>query len=148
MTYLALGFMVVVYVGALAWLQRSHVRALSRVTASLEAAQTPEIPAHDHAEIRQLQEEFGVLRMAVAEGIEHVERVERRIQATVRRARKELAEEGVEHPGLEAEASELQLIDGGGSDRAWVPPVPENVGGAESSIPGVTQEQIRRVRGV
>jgi len=99
-------------------------------------------------EIREIREDFAILRLAVAEGIEHVERVEKRIQQTVRRAKKELDEGGIEHPGLEAEVANLQLWNGGGGEPERVPPVHEDVGGPESTVPGVTQEQLRRVRGV
>ena len=64
---------------------------------------------------------------AVAEGIERTDRAERRIKATVRRARAEFAEFDVEHAGLEAEAGELRLIDAGGSDGRRVPTVREEV---------------------
>ena len=64
---------------------------------------------------------------AVAEGIERTDRAERRIKATVRRARAEFAEYDVEHAGLEAEAGELRLLDAGGSDGRRVPTVREEV---------------------
>ncbi|MEE8139189.1 MAG: hypothetical protein V3T81_10035, partial [Thermoanaerobaculia bacterium] len=82
---------------------------------------------------------------AVAEGIERVDRAERRIHATIKRARKELAESGFESPGLESEAAELQLVDGKGSDPVEVSTVPEAV--ESSSIKGVPAETLRRVRG-
>ena len=94
----------------------------------------------------------GNIIVAVDDGIREVKRREDRINATVRRARKELAEVGYEHPGIEAEAAELQLIDGGGGGEVGVPPVYEDVAEASqgpepSSVPGVTAEQLRRARG-
>lgn len=81
------------------------------------------------------------LTLAVAEGIQHVERAENRIRATVRRAREELLENGLEpSPGLDAEARELRLVDGGGSPPSPVHPVRAEVGEDEDEIvalPGV-----------
>jgi hypothetical protein len=65
----------------------------------------------------------GDINQAVAEGIKHVDRVENRIRATVRRAREQLADHGYEHPGLEAEAQELRRSDGAGGREEGVPPV-------------------------
>lgn len=67
------------------------------------------------------------LTMAVAEGIENVQRAERRVRATVARARKELREHGMESAGLEAEWSELRERDGDGGEGEGVPPVQEHV---------------------
>ena len=88
--------------------------------------------------------------IAVAEGIERVERTERRIASTVARARKELRESGYDHPGVEAEAHELRNVDGGGGEGGGVPPVPEAVeadADHPSSIRGVPASTLRRVRG-
>ena len=90
------------------------------------------------------------LLISVADGIERVDRSERRIHATVKRARKELADSGFESPGLEAEAAELRLVDGAGREGGGVPAVPPSVDGAEegpSSIKGVSAVTLRKVRG-
>ena len=90
------------------------------------------------------------LTFGVAEGIERVARAERRIHATVKRARKELAERGFESPGLESEATELQLVDGGRSEDSGVQQLPEGVeqpADEPSSIRGVSAAHLRRVRG-
>jgi len=89
--------------------------------------------------------------VAVAEGIERVERTERRIASTVARARKELRESGYDHPGVEAEAHELRNVDGGGGGDVGVPPVQEAVeadADHPSSIRGVPASTLRRVRGI
>ena len=88
--------------------------------------------------------------IAVSEGIERTDRAERRIKATVARARGQLAKLGYDDPGLEAEAVDLHLIDGerGGDER--VPPVPQKVAqpeSATSSVRGVPAETMRRARG-
>ena len=87
------------------------------------------------------------LVIAVSEGIERTDRAERRIKATVQRARKQLATLGYDDPGLEAEAVELRLIDGGGSDKSELPPVPTQVEESASSVRGVSAETMRRARG-
>ena len=86
-------------------------------------------------------------RLAVSEGIERVDRSERRIKATVARARKELAARGFDDPGLEAEAHELRVVDGDGGADGGVPAVSEEVAevdGAPSSIRGVSAAQLRQ----
>jgi len=86
---------------------------------------------------------------AVAEGIERTARAERRIKSTVRRARKELAELGVEDPALEEENRQLHLDDVDRSEPEPVQAVPESVAdddGGPSSIPGVSAGVLRRFR--
>jgi len=84
-------------------------------------------------------------RAAVSHGIEHSERIERRIKGTVARAISEL-EDGVT-PALRAEAEELGLFDGDGSPESYLPSMHEDVGeGSPSSVPGVTREQLQKVR--
>ncbi len=117
---------------------------------------------YDDAELRELVAELagmmeGVLEgqtkltLAVAEGIDRVSRSERRVNATVARARKELAEVGLESPGLEAEAAELRLLDGGASDGSELPPVQHHVEETQSpprGIPGTfSQEVLQALRG-
>lgn len=98
----------------------------------------------------QLVERLKNLTFAVAEGIERVARSERRIDATIKRARKELADHGLESQGLEAEAAELQLVDGKRSEEHGVYTVSTDVAPSEdtpSSIKGVPAATLRRVRG-
>ena len=88
--------------------------------------------------------------IALSEGIERTDRAERRIKATVARARKELGKLGYEDPGLEAEAHELRVVDGKGSEDGGLQPVPEEVDGPgeePSSIRGVPAATLQRVRG-
>ncbi len=87
---------------------------------------------------------FELLTEAVASGIAHVERSEARVRATVARARQELGQFGIEHPGLEAEGEELRFGDGGGSEEEGLPPVHEDVAEGGSSIPGVSAEVLAR----
>ena len=71
----------------------------------------------------EMSAELKELRKAVALGIEHVERTEARIRATVGRAKKELERHGVKHPGLDAEAEILFEGNGDGSEEEGVLPL-------------------------
>ncbi len=98
--------------------------------------------------VEHLTSELAAVKFAVAEGITHVERVENRIRGTVKRARKELQERGLTSPGLDAEASGLSLVDDEGGEGTPVPVMPPGVVEPQSSVPGVSPEQLRRVRGI
>lgn len=115
-----------------------------------QAVDTPRTPFDDLpilSRLMALEADRDLLRAAVAEGIQHVERVEGRIRGTVKRAQKELKELGIEHPGLDAEARELSIVDGDGGEEEELPVMPSDVGPSTSSIPGVSADQLRRVRG-
>lgn len=120
----------------------------------IDAFEAPESPADpfDDTEIRSTLAEhasqLGEFTLAIAHGIQHVDTASRRINATVARARKELSEHGLESPALEAEFEQLRLLDGEGSEEIELPPVPQEMGGAQaSSIRGVSREQLLRARG-
>lgn len=90
------------------------------------------------------------LTFAIDEGIARVSRSERRVDATIKRARAQLKTLGYEDPGLEAEAAELRLVDGGRGADGEVPAVSPAVGdGGEeaSSIKGVSAAALARARG-
>jgi len=136
---------------------------LDRLEATLEAVEIRGTPGSSQDEIVALRAsqdattalvdglatQIKQITLATAEGIERVDRAERRIQATVKRARRHLAESGYVDDGLETEAGDLRLLDGGGSESEPVPSVPTEVAASApeaSSIPGVTREQLLRVR--
>jgi len=143
---------------------------LSGIFERIQALETKTIPAANREEIEVLGEalagcEQTIMRLsgqgdtqatqikdlvhAVAEGIERTARAERRIKSTVRRARKELADLGVEDPAIEEENRQLQLDDVDRSEPEPVQTVPESVAdddGGPSSIPGVSAGVLRRVR--
>lgn len=98
-------------------------------------------------EFETLTEKMKDLIFAVAEGIERSDRAERRIHATISRARKELKSRGYEDPGLESEAFELSPVDGGGGGARELPPVPDRMEDSSeaSSVAGVSLEDLRRV---
>jgi len=108
-----------------AQLGKTHGLALEAVAQAQDAFST----------CQPLEARINHLTLAVAEGIQHVDRAERRIAGTVARARKLLAESGVESPGLEAEAYELRLVDGDGSKEPRVQQVPPNVEALPESDP-------------
>ena len=105
------------------------------------------VRAHIADEVGRLEGEMETLRFAVAEGIAHVERTENRIKSTVQRARSQLKEHGLEHDGLEVESAEISRWDGGGGEAPRLPLMPENMGPPQSSIPGVSADQLQRIRG-
>ena len=141
----------------------------------LETTPVPDLPAQVEARLSQLSRRDGELQtdidtngrdlieltehvdahddwrkeivIAVSEGIERTDRAERRIKATVQRARKQLETLGYDDPGLEAEAVELRLLDGDGSEKSELPPVSTPVEESASSVRGVSAETMRRARG-
>jgi hypothetical protein len=78
-------------------------------------------------EFEAIRERLEEMRHAIAEGIERVDRSERRIQQVVRRAQKKLAEAGYQDAGVEAEADQLQFLNGNGSRREELQHMPANV---------------------
>jgi hypothetical protein len=121
--------------------------ALPDANRASDAPDMPSIHAELVERIQTLEQESQLVRQAVATGIENVERVERRIRGTVRRAKKELDSLGIEHAGLDAEASELSQLDALGGGEEGLSPVRQSVEDAISSIPGVSQKQLWAIRG-
>ena len=104
--------------------------------------------------ITDLRADVSLLRTAVAEGIAHEERREKRIQATVRRARKELASHGFEDPGLEAEFEGLAIVEDEQTDPDQVDwnEEPDDVVDVDESaqvpgMQGITYGDLKRLRG-
>jgi len=99
---------------------------------------------------RQLEKRIKELTVAVSDGIEHTNRSDRRIRATVARARKELGDRGLIDPAVEAENYELRVVDGDAGEERVLPTVPgqtELPSENPSSVRGVSAEQLRRARG-
>jgi len=75
------------------------------------------------------------MTLAVSDGIERVHRAESRIQKTVTSARRLVKENGLEHPGIDAEAAEIRERDENGIEP--LPFVPEQVGATRTlRLPG------------
>lgn len=88
---------------------------------------------------------------AIAEGIERVDRAERRIKDTVRRAKARMARAGYVDDGLEAEADQLQLLDAPERPSQGVPPMSDDVEDDPpfdaTGIPGDITPEILRLLG-
>jgi len=124
LAFIALGALLtaaILYVSRAFWLNRPQIEAVFHC---------------DHIDFddREIQAllaghalKFTELTLAIDHGISHVDRAQRRINATVQRARDQLAENGVESPGLEAEAADLRTVDGDGSGESELPALPEEV---------------------
>lgn len=100
------------------------------------------------AQYTHVQNQMDDLKLAVAHGIEHVDRVENRIRAVVRRAKEQLEEAGVTVPGMEAETRQLQLLHEGGGIEEGVPAMHEDVAGFDpTDLPGTWRDEDRAVMG-
>lgn len=89
------------------------------------------------------------LTLALAEGIQRVQRSENRVRHIVAGAKRELAEAGFSHPGVDAEATELRQLDGAASEEEELPAMPESVAAdayEPSPVPGVSMSMFRRSR--
>jgi len=101
------------------------------------------------AQGEDVQADLKEYKIALAEGIERVDRSERRIKATVARARKELEARGYKDPGLDAEDYQLRLLDGVGSAEGNLQPVRDAVGAdtpLRSGIPGLSGAELQAIR--
>jgi len=100
---------------------------------------TTEEQARLSSAITAIYLEIQELRLAVDEGIRNVRRAEKRVAKTVQTARRQLANSGLENPGLEAEAEEIRDRDGDRGDEGGVlalqPDVEEDEP-IETGIPG------------
>ena len=143
---------------ALAVAAMGLVRTMRLETAPLQLSESPYDDGPTRKALLELQAETVALSTrldgygaALAEGIERVDRSERRIRQTVSRARKDLEDEGAAHAGLEAEHAQLQLLDGGRGESGEVSVVPADVAedlAQPRGIPGTfSQEVLKALRG-
>ena len=148
------------------WLSRllatleAGVEALQAILGTLEALldslgafETRESPQRDpeqHNHMNVLEAKLADLTLAVSEGVNNVQRSERRVRAVVTSARRELADAGYSHAGLEAEAGELRDIHADSGNGEEVPAVPESVDqpgqDQRSVVPGVSVRQMQLAR--
>lgn len=123
-------------------------KALERIKADTSTREAPQIPPYDDSEvwdaIEQLAKRIDELTHAVAEGIERVDRSERRVKSVVQRAKRRLEEAGFHDDGVEAESEQLRLIHGDGGQERGVQPVSEGMGNGSrldlSAFPGAWGE--------
>ena len=87
------------------------------------------------------------LTLAVSDGIDRVDRAEKRVQKTIQNARRLVRESGLEHPALEAEYEEIREDDGGGSEPAALQLLPPSVeeDTRQTGIPGITHADLARL---
>jgi len=84
------------------------------------------------------------LTKAVAEGIDHVDRNEKRVRGIVTGAKRRFAAEGYDDPGVEAEFDSLPAVDAGSVEGQGVLPLSNDVGAMEqpgdpwTSVPGMS----------
>ncbi len=77
--------------------------------------------------LQGLADSIGDQNLAIAEGIERTDRAERRVRATIVRARSRMASAGYHDEGLEAEAEDIRPPDDSERVAEPVHPVPEGV---------------------
>lgn len=96
----------------------------------------------------ELKQQASDFTIALADGIEHVDRAERRVKSTVARARAKFASGGYADADLDAEASDIHARDGDRGAEEGVYPVPALVEPASepSSVRGVSRSQLAKVR--
>lgn len=80
--------------------------------------------AYDDSWVR---DEMTNLLVAVAEGIEHVDRSERRVRAVLQSAKRRFEAEGYVDPGVEAETAALPPLDASSQPAKELQPVPDGV---------------------
>lgn len=135
-----------------------HSPELAELHAKIDSL-PPYVPPPDYSavfdsidnKIGELHKLSGETRLAVSEGIERTDRSERRIKSVVARSQAQLEEHGLTDDALDAEASEIFLIDDDGSQERELSPMRpevENFGVKTSSVAGVDAQTLRRVRGI
>ena len=128
----------------------AHFKALVEALERFEVRESAQALPADDIRLEGLATRIDDLTLAVSEGVNNVQRSERRVRAVVTSARRQLAEAGYEHPGIEAEIGELRSLDGEGGNGEEVPAVPESVAGIDldrpSVIPGLTVRQMQVAR--
>jgi len=114
-------------ISILSWAFLVAVRRCTAVAEELAGHLYESPEPYNDAGIRLLvanhAQEIERLTLAVADGISQVSRAQNRINNAIGRARKELADHGLESPGLEAEYDELRIVDGGAGEAERLPEV-------------------------
>jgi len=108
-------------------------------------------PPESVGESKLVWDEFAKLRLSIAEGIDRVDRSERRIANTLKRARRRMEAAGYVDDGVEAEAAGLSDIDEGVEPVEGVPDLPETLErpgySGPSAIRGVSEAELHIMRG-
>jgi len=134
--------------GALALAAWLGVRLVRVVSATLARNNPAPSPAPDYAEpfriieerLRTLDSRVDSCVKAVAEGIDHVDRNEKRVRGILTGARNRFATAGYQDPGVEAEVESLPPVDDAPSPEEQVPAVSEGVElGSWNAVPGMSE---------
>jgi len=145
-TFAALLGVILVALGAHLWLT---TRQMKVVAATLDRSSPA--PAPDDAlweglrasalSIDRLERDVKDLFKAVAEGIEHVDRNEKRVRGILTGARRRFEAAGFEDPGVDAEVASLPKLDEASGGEEPMQPVPEDMElGSWGSVPGMRSE--------
>jgi len=140
----AAGFLCVA--GYLVWM----ARVIAHIPETLEPAEDRPAPTSGLEDIvhklAMHDQELARLTLAISDGIQRVDRAEKRVQKSVTGARKLLRENGLEHPALEAEFEELHGEDGDGSETPELQLLPGPVEpDPKTGIPGVSWAQLQEI---
>jgi len=150
MLYVALSVAgVAVVVAALIWFANRQMGVVLRELGTLQPPATLTTPQNPD-ELRQistrtdaLEQQIQDLFLAVADGIDHVDRNEKRVRGIVTGAKRRFAAEGYEDPGVEAELDSLPPLDARSGEGQGVLPLSNDVGVVEQqgsswdSVPGM-----------
>jgi len=98
-----------------------------------------------------LEHRLVIMDSAIETGLLRAKRSEERTRGIVRSALKKLDEAGFEDPALEAEAEQLQLEHGAGSEVRELHPVPDGVvddqsNDVPSGIPGLSESEVQALK--
>jgi len=89
-------------------------------------------------QLQLLENRMDACMKAVAEGIDHVDRNEKRVRGILTGARNRFASAGYEDPGVEAEVESLPEVNEAPSQEEQLPPVPEDLElGSWGAVPGM-----------
>jgi len=142
-TLALLGVGVLTLVAAVVWFVRAQTAVVLHTIANSSPAPAPDndLP-EDVRRLKQsvltLAEKMDACMKAVAEGIDHVERNEKRVRGILTGAKRRFETAGYEDPGVEAEVASLPAIDEGSRGPEELQPVPEDVEmGPWASVPGM-----------
>ena len=155
MTSLVLSITGIVLLAALAWLVVRQTGVVLRTIADAQPRDTPPVAIQKYddekiwtqlgdcwAELEKQGERMEQLTAAVAHGIDHVDRNEKRVRGIVNGAQRRFNAAGFEDAGVDAEADSLPGVDAASGAEEGVSPLPNDVGlprhwEARSSFQGV-----------
>ncbi len=133
---------------SVAWAGRVFLRSINQRRPDPDQPDTEAVWKSLEGLEKRTLDQFTELKLALADGIQRVDRAENRIQKTVTSARRLVANAGLEHAGLDAEAAELREEHADGSEEDPVPPLqPVLELDGPSGIPGLSRSELAEMRG-